>query len=100
MEAHGYAVVEIAGAPYRVNALLNFANYAKNSAAPAGNRREGHAAARKLAASLSAGSGLRCNIDLHRMPVDNIEKRVRIMRSVVADDLVDVDGVAPEILIG
>lgn len=34
-------------------------------------------------------------LDLHRVPVDRIEKRVRITGVLVADDLVDVVGVAP-----
>ena len=41
--------------------------------------------------------GGRWKLDLHRVPVDQIEKRVRITGTVVGDDLVDVDGVAPEI---
>jgi hypothetical protein len=40
--------------------------------------------------------GGRWKLDLHRVPVDHIEKRVRITGVVVAEGLVDVDGVAPE----
>ena len=38
----------------------------------------------------------RWRLDLHRVPVDHIERRVRITGVVVSEDLVDVDGVAPE----
>jgi len=38
--------------------------------------------------------GGRWKLDLHRVPVDHIEKRVRITGVVVAKGLVDVDGVA------
>jgi len=48
--------------------------------------------------SLRRDLGGRWKLDLHRVPVDHIEKRVRITGTVVADDLVDVDGVAPETL--
>lgn len=43
--------------------------------------------------------GGRWKLDLYRVPVDHIEKRVRITGTVVGDDLVDVDGVAPEIVV-
>lgn len=46
--------------------------------------------------SLRRDVGGRWKLDLHRVPVDHIEKRVRITGIIVADDLVDVDGVAPE----
>jgi hypothetical protein len=48
--------------------------------------------------SLRRDLGGRWKLDLHRVPVDQIEKRVRITGTVVGDDLVDVDGVAPEII--
>ncbi|MGI4878962.1 MAG: DUF5818 domain-containing protein [Janthinobacterium lividum] len=38
--------------------------------------------------------GGRWRLDIPRMPVDHVEKRVRITGIVVADDLVEVDGVA------
>lgn len=38
--------------------------------------------------------GGRWMLDLHRVPVDHVEKRVRISGVVVAEGLVDVDGVA------
>jgi len=40
--------------------------------------------------------GGRWKLDLHRVPVDHIEKRVRITGIVVGEDLIDVTGVAPE----
>jgi hypothetical protein len=39
--------------------------------------------------------GGRYRLDLHRVPVDHVEKRVRISGVMVASDLVDVHGVAP-----
>lgn len=42
--------------------------------------------------------GGRWMLDLHRVPVDHVEKRVRITGVVVAEGLIDVDGVAPESL--
>lgn len=44
---------------------------------------------------LRRDAGGRWRLDLHRVPVDHIEKRVRITGIIVGDDLVDVDGVAP-----
>ena len=43
--------------------------------------------------SLRRDLGGRWRLDLHRVPVDHIEKRVRITGIVVGEDLVDVDGV-------
>ncbi|ALC11356.1 DUF5818 domain-containing protein [Sphingopyxis sp. 113P3] len=40
--------------------------------------------------------GGRWKLDLHRVPVDHIEKRVRITGVVVGEGLVDVVGVSPE----
>lgn len=40
--------------------------------------------------------GGRWKLDLHRVPVDHIEKRVRITGIVVGEGLVDVVGVSPE----
>ncbi len=45
--------------------------------------------------SLRRDLGGRWKLDLHRVPIDHIEKRVRITGVIVAEDLVDVDGVAP-----
>jgi Protein of unknown function (DUF5818) len=44
--------------------------------------------------ALRRDSGGRYRLDLHRVPVDEIEKRVRISGVLVGEDLVDVDGVA------
>lgn len=38
--------------------------------------------------------GGRYQLDLHRVPVDEVEKRVRIVGTLVANTLVDVDGVS------
>ncbi|APZ97413.1 hypothetical protein BWQ93_02090 [Sphingopyxis sp. QXT-31] len=40
--------------------------------------------------------GGRWRLDLRRTPVDHVEKRVRITGTLVGEDLVEVDGVAPE----
>ena len=50
--------------------------------------------------ALRRDAGGRWKLDLHRVPVDHIEKRVRITGVIVADGLVDVDGVAPEMAAG
>ncbi|MDX8357742.1 DUF5818 domain-containing protein [Sphingopyxis terrae] len=47
--------------------------------------------------SLRRDLGGRWKLDLHRVPVDHIEKRVRITGIVVGEGLVDVEGVAPDI---
>lgn len=44
--------------------------------------------------ALRRDAGGRWRLDLHRVPVDHVEKRVRITGVIVAEDLVDVDGVA------
>jgi len=41
--------------------------------------------------ALRRDSGGRYRLDLHRVPVDEVEKRVRIAGVLVADGLVDVD---------
>jgi hypothetical protein len=46
--------------------------------------------------ALRRDAGGRYRLDLHRVPVDEIEKRVRVTGVFVGDDLVDVDGVALE----
>jgi len=38
--------------------------------------------------------GGRYRLDLHRVPVNSIEKRVRVTGVLVADGLVDVEGLA------
>lgn len=40
--------------------------------------------------------GGRWKLDMHRVPVDHVEKRVRVVGVIVADDLVDVDGISAE----
>lgn len=40
--------------------------------------------------------GGRWMLDMHRVPFDHVEKRVRISGTVVAEGLVDVDGVAAD----
>jgi len=40
--------------------------------------------------------GGRWMLDLHRVPVDHVEKRVRVTGVLVGEGLIDVDGVAPE----
>jgi hypothetical protein len=39
--------------------------------------------------------GGRFELELHRTPVDLVEKRVRLVGTVVGPDLVNADGVAP-----
>lgn len=41
--------------------------------------------------------GGRWKLDLHRVPVDHVEKRVRISGIVVAEGLVDVEALGPDI---
>lgn len=43
--------------------------------------------------------GGRWKLDLHRVPVDHVEKRVRISGIIVADGLIDVDTLGPDQLI-
>lgn len=43
--------------------------------------------------------GGRWKLDFHRVPVDHVEKRVRISGIIVADGLVDVDALGPDQLI-
>ena len=40
--------------------------------------------------------GGRWKLDLHRVPVDHVEKRVRISGIVVAEGLIDVDALGPD----
>ena len=42
--------------------------------------------------------GGRWKLDLHRVPVDHVEKRVRISGVVVAEGLIDVDALGPDVL--
>ena len=41
--------------------------------------------------------GGRWKLDLHRVPVDHVEKRVRISGVVVAEGLIDVDALGPDV---
>ena len=41
--------------------------------------------------------GGRWRLDLHRVPVDHVEKRVRISGIVVAEGLIDVDALGPDV---
>jgi hypothetical protein len=44
--------------------------------------------------ALRYGAGDRFRPNLHRVPVDEIEKRMRIVGTLVSEGLVDVDGVS------
>lgn len=39
--------------------------------------------------------GGRYRLELHRVPVDHVEKRVRLIGTLVGPDLVNADGVGP-----
>ena len=39
--------------------------------------------------------GGRYRLDLHRVPIDHVKKRVRITGTLMREGLVDVDGLAP-----
>lgn len=41
--------------------------------------------------------GGRWKLDLHRVPVDHVEKRVRISGIIVAEGLIDVDALRPDV---
>lgn len=49
--------------------------------------------------SLRRDLGGHWKLDLHRLRVDHIEKRVRITGPIVGEDLIDVDGVSPDIVV-
>ena len=44
---------------------------------------------------LRRDAGGRYALELNRVPVDTVEKRVRLVGTLVAEGLVSVDGVAP-----
>jgi hypothetical protein len=46
--------------------------------------------------ALRRDSGGRWKLDLHRVPVDHVEKRVRISGIIVAEGLIDVDALGPD----
>lgn len=45
--------------------------------------------------ALKRDNGGRYRLELHRTPVDHVEKRVRVTGVLIGDDLVNVEGVAP-----
>lgn len=44
---------------------------------------------------LQRDAGGRYRLELHRTPVDLVEKRVRVVGTLVGPDLLNADGVAP-----
>jgi hypothetical protein len=44
--------------------------------------------------ALNRDAGGRYRLDLQRVPVDEVEKRVRVIGMLIADGLVEADGVA------
>ena len=44
---------------------------------------------------LRRDAGGRYALELNRVPVDTVEKRVRVIGTLVSDDLVSADGIAP-----
>lgn len=46
--------------------------------------------------ALRRDQGGRWKLDLHRVPVDHVEKRVRVSGVVVGDGLVDVVAIGPD----
>lgn len=46
--------------------------------------------------ALRRDQGGRWKLDLHRVPVDNVEKRVRVSGVVVGDGLIDVVAIGPD----
>lgn len=49
--------------------------------------------------ALRRDQGGRWKLDLHRVPVDHVEKRVRVSGVVVGDGLIDVVAIGPDQLI-
>lgn len=49
--------------------------------------------------ALRLASGGRWKLDLHPVPINHVEKRVRISGIIVADGLIDVDALKPDQLI-
>lgn len=45
--------------------------------------------------ALRRDRGGQLRLELHRVPVDHVEKRVRVTGRLIADRVIDVDGVAP-----
>lgn len=46
--------------------------------------------------ALRRDQGGRWKLDLHRVPVDHVEKRVRVSGVVVGDGLIDVVAIGPD----
>lgn len=44
---------------------------------------------------LRADGGLRYHLQLHRVPVDHIQKRVRITGRLIGEQLIEAESVAP-----
>ncbi|MDO7841742.1 DUF5818 domain-containing protein [Sphingomonas immobilis] len=44
---------------------------------------------------LRRDAGGRFELELHRVPIDHVEKRVRVIGTLVGDNIVNADGVAP-----
>ncbi len=45
--------------------------------------------------ALRAERGAIYHLHLHRVPVDHVEKRVRVTGTLIAERLIEADGVAP-----
>ncbi|MBN8831732.1 MAG: hypothetical protein J0G94_14185 [Sphingomonadales bacterium] len=46
--------------------------------------------------ALRATRGVLFHLLLHRVPVDHVEKRVRVVGTLIGEQLIEADGVAPE----
>jgi hypothetical protein len=45
--------------------------------------------------ALRSDGGTVFHLQLHRVPVDHVEKRVRVTGVLIEDDLIEAEGVAP-----
>lgn len=45
--------------------------------------------------ALRAQRGVLFHLQLHRVPVDHVEKRVRVVGTLIGEQLIEADGVAP-----
>lgn len=45
--------------------------------------------------ALRAERGLLYHLQLHRVPVDHVEKRVRVVGTLIGERLIEAEGVAP-----
>jgi hypothetical protein len=59
------------------------------------HRRDGHSDRDGASFYLRRDLGGRYQLELHRTPVDLMERRVRLVGTLVGPDLVNADGVAP-----